>query len=56
MKMIWAVIRSDKVVSVARALQSIGVPKVAPETKELELVLKDIAGVKERSFRWKLSQ
>ncbi len=31
-------------------------PKVAPETKELELVLKDIAGVKERSFRWELSQ
>lgn len=31
-------------------------PKVAPETKELDLVLKDIAGVKERSFRWELSQ
>ncbi len=31
-------------------------PKIASETKELELVLKDIAGVKERSFRWELSQ
>jgi len=31
-------------------------PKVAPETKKLELVLKEIAGVKERSLRWDLSQ
>lgn len=31
-------------------------PKVSPETRWLELVIKDIAGVKERSFRWDLSQ
>ena len=31
-------------------------PKVAPETKKLELVLTGIAGVKERSLRWDLSQ
>ena len=29
-------------------------PKVSPEAKRLELVIKDIAGVKERSFRWDL--
>ncbi|MBI2985357.1 MAG: hypothetical protein HYY45_01180 [Deltaproteobacteria bacterium] len=31
-------------------------PKVSPETRWLELVIKDIAGVKERSLRWDLSQ
>ncbi len=31
-------------------------PRVAPETKKLELVLKEIAGVKERSLRWDLSK
>ena len=31
-------------------------PKVSPETRWLELVIKDIAGVKERSFRWDLSK
>ena len=29
-------------------------PKVSPEAKRLEIVIKDIAGVKERSFRWDL--
>jgi hypothetical protein len=29
-------------------------PKTAPESKRLELVIKDIAGVKERSFVWDL--
>ena len=29
-------------------------PKPAPETKRLELVIKDVAGVKERTFRWNL--
>ncbi|MBI4523702.1 MAG: hypothetical protein HY695_07815 [Deltaproteobacteria bacterium] len=31
-------------------------PRPSGEVKRLELVLKDIAGVKERSFRWDLSQ
>ena len=29
-------------------------PKGSPEAKRLELVIKDIAGVKERTFRWDL--
>lgn len=29
-------------------------PKVSPEAKRLEMVIKDVAGVKERSFRWEL--
>ena len=29
-------------------------PKVAPEAKRLEIVIKDVAGVKERGFRWNL--
>jgi len=29
-------------------------PKLSAEAKRLELVIKDIAGVKERSFRWEL--
>jgi len=29
-------------------------PKPSPETKRLELVIKDIAEVKERTFRWDL--
>ncbi|HWP58466.1 MAG TPA: hypothetical protein VNL14_11300 [Candidatus Acidoferrales bacterium] len=29
-------------------------PKVAPEARRLELVIKDIAGVKERIFGWNL--
>lgn len=29
-------------------------PRPGPETKRLELVIKDIAGVKERTFRWDL--
>jgi len=29
-------------------------PKVSPEAKSLEMVIKDVAGVKERSFRWNL--
>ena len=28
--------------------------KIAPESKRIEIVIKDIAGVKERSFRWNL--
>lgn len=28
--------------------------KVSPEAKRLEMVIKDVAGVKERSFRWEL--
>ena len=31
-------------------------PKVSPETRWLELVIKDIAGVKEHSLRWEFSQ
>lgn len=27
-------------------------PKVSPESKRLELVIKDVGGVRERSFRW----
>jgi hypothetical protein len=29
-------------------------PKVSPEAKRLEIVIKDVAGVKERTFRWNL--
>jgi hypothetical protein len=29
-------------------------PKLATETKRLELVIKDVAGVKERTFRWEV--
>ena len=29
-------------------------PKVLPDAKRVELVIKDIAGVKERNFRWNL--
>lgn len=29
-------------------------PKVSPEVKRLEIVIKDVAGVKERTFRWNL--
>ena len=29
-------------------------PKISPETKRIELVIKDVAGVKERTFVWKL--
>jgi hypothetical protein len=29
-------------------------PKLSPEVKHFELVIKDIAGVKERTFRWTL--
>ena len=29
-------------------------PRVSPEAKSIELVVKDIAGVKERRFRWDL--
>jgi hypothetical protein len=29
-------------------------PKPGPEAKRLELVIKDVAGVKERTFRWNL--
>lgn len=29
-------------------------PKVSPEAKRLEIVIKDVAGVKERSFIWDL--
>ena len=28
--------------------------KVSPEAKRLEIVIKDVAGVKERSFHWEL--
>ena len=27
-------------------------PKLSPETKSIEVVIQDLAGVKERSFRW----
>jgi hypothetical protein len=29
-------------------------PKVSPEVKRLEIVIKDVSGVKERTFRWNL--
>jgi hypothetical protein len=29
-------------------------PKISPEAKRLEVVIKDVAGVKERVFRWNL--
>jgi hypothetical protein len=29
-------------------------PKVSPESKRLELVIKEVGGVKERTFRWDL--
>jgi hypothetical protein len=29
-------------------------PKLSPEAKSLEMVIKDVAGVKERTFRWNL--
>jgi len=29
-------------------------PKIAPDSKRIEIVIKDIAGVKERTFRWNL--
>lgn len=29
-------------------------PKISPEAKRIEIVIKDIAGVKERTFRWNL--
>jgi hypothetical protein len=29
-------------------------PKLSPGTKRMELVIKDIAGVKERTFVWNL--
>jgi hypothetical protein len=29
-------------------------PKVSPQAKRLEIVIKDVAGVKERTFRWNL--
>jgi hypothetical protein len=31
---------------------TVSFPKISPETKSLELVIKDVAGVKERTFRW----
>ena len=27
-------------------------PKMSPEAKRVELVIRDVAGVKERNFRW----
>jgi hypothetical protein len=27
-------------------------PKISPDAKRLEIVMKDVAGVKERIFRW----
>ena len=27
-------------------------PKISPESKRLELILKDVGGVKERTYRW----
>ncbi|MEX0803296.1 MAG: hypothetical protein WD688_08275 [Candidatus Binatia bacterium] len=29
-------------------------PKVSPESKRFEVIIKDVAGVKERAFRWNL--
>jgi len=29
-------------------------PKISPESKRIEIVIKDIAGIKERTFRWSL--
>ena len=29
-------------------------PKVSPETKRLEVIIKDVAGIKERTFVWNL--
>lgn len=29
-------------------------PKISPEVKRFELVIRDIAGVKERSFQWEI--
>ena len=31
-------------------------PRVAPEAKTIELVVKDVTGVKERVFRWRLAE
>ena len=31
-------------------------PKMAPEAKTIELVVKEVAGVKERVFRWELTE
>jgi hypothetical protein len=31
-------------------------PRVVPEAKTIELVVKDVAGVKERVFRWELTE
>jgi hypothetical protein len=30
--------------------------KVSPEAKTIELVVKDVAGVKERIFRWSVAE
>jgi len=30
--------------------------KVAPDVKTIELIIKDVAGVKERTFRWNLTE
>jgi len=29
-------------------------PKVSPDAKRVEIIIKDLAGVKERTFRWNL--
>ena len=31
-------------------------PKISPEPEQIELVIKDVAGVKQRTFVWKLDQ
>jgi hypothetical protein len=31
-------------------------PRVAPEAKAIELIVKDVAGVKERVFRWNVTE
>jgi hypothetical protein len=31
-------------------------PKISPESKRIELVIKDVAGVQERTFVWQLDQ
>jgi hypothetical protein len=31
-------------------------PKVAPEAKTIELIVKEVAGVKERVFRWSVTE
>jgi hypothetical protein len=35
---------------------SVSFPKISPESERIELVIKDVAGVEQRTFVWKLDQ